>query len=121
MEQLCLLCPLSSCELIFLWTTKLSRNTHKNTKNKVTKQCPFWCIPYPFSRSTITIRSSPWRSDAVMGVILREEARYDVPKVPLASSEFICVTESSLTSRRIFDILTACQKSFVLTKKLNFA
>ena len=54
-----------------------------------------------------------------MGVILREEARYDVPKVPLASPEFIYVTVCSLTSRRIFDILTACQKSFVITKKLN--
>ena len=27
-----------------------------------------------------------------MDVILREEARYDVPNVPLASPEFICVT-----------------------------
>ena len=27
-----------------------------------------------------------------MGVILREEARYDVPKVPLASPELIYVT-----------------------------
>ena len=56
-----------------------------------------------------------------MGVILREEARYDVPKVPLASSEFIYVTVCSLTSRRIFDILTACQKSFVITKRTEFA
>ena len=87
-----------------------------NTKNKLTKQCPFWCIPYPFSRSTITTRSSPWRPDAVMGVILREEARYDVPKVPSASSESTHVTVCSLTSRMLFDIFTACQKSFVITK-----
>ena len=54
-----------------------------------------------------------------MGVILREEAHYDVPKVPLASPEFINVTVCALTSQRIFDILTACQKSFVITNKLS--
>ena len=54
-------------------------------------------------------------------MILREEARYDVPNVPLASPEFFCVTVCSLTSRRIFDMLTACQKTFVITKKTAFA
>ena len=90
MEELGPLCPLCSCELIILCTTKLSRNTHQTPKN--TKQCPFWCIPYPISGSTTTIRSYLWRSDSVVDVILREEARYDVPKVPLASHELICVT-----------------------------
>ena len=54
-----------------------------------------------------------------MGVILREEARYDVPMVPLASPQFMNVTVCALTSRMIFDILTACQKSFVITNKLD--
>ena len=34
MEQLGLLYPLSSCELIVLCTTKLSRNTHKTPKTR---------------------------------------------------------------------------------------
>ena len=54
-----------------------------------------------------------------MGVILREEAHHDVPKVPLASPEFICVTVCSLTSQRIFEILTACQKILRDHKKLT--
>ena len=102
--------------VIWLFFAQLNFPETHTKHQKVTKQCPFWCIPYPFSRSTITTRSSPWRSDAVMCVILREEARYDVPKVPLASPEFSYVTVCSLTPRRIFDILTACQKSFVITK-----
>ena len=90
MEQLGLLCsPVES--LLFFAQRNFQKHT-PNTKNKGTKQCPFWSYSVSDFRATTTIRSYLWRSDAVMDVILREEARYDVPKVPLASPELIYVT-----------------------------
>ena len=117
MEQLGLLCPLCSCEFIILCTTKLSRNT----KNKVTKQCLFWCVPSPFSRST-----KPYV--ALIGDLMRLwVCFYEKKPVTMFRRCHLHLSNSftsqyvSLTSRRICHILTACQKILRDQKKTEFA